>query len=88
MGDEGIAVLAHLVNQGRLEKLICFLISDDNAVSDRAVIALAEAIDAHGLPKVQCFVMRNINKLTAEGTSAITQALTKGCPRDAYICLG
>lgn len=81
MGDGGIAALASLVAQGRLEQIAWLKFSGNNKLIDQGVITLAQAIEARGLPILRVFTMRMIFKLRAVGITAIAQALTKGCPR-------
>lgn len=81
MGDEGIAALAHLIHQGRLEKLEYLCLSHNHAVTDQGAKSLVQAIDTLGLPNLKFFHMMSIVELKAVGISAITQTLTKGCPQ-------
>lgn len=78
MGNGGIAVLASLVDQGRMKQLKMLDISDNNALTQRGIITFARAIDARGLPMLATFSM---GEMTARGIGGIVVALIKGCPR-------
>ena len=81
MGDEGIAALTSLVDQGRLEKLREFDISDNEDLTEHGIITLARAIGACGLPKLETFAMAKLGKNAARGIGAIAHVVMKGCPR-------
>lgn len=81
MGEEGIAALASLVSQGRMERLKRLDISANAALTQQGIITLASAIAARGLPMLEDLLMINLTNLTAVGIGAIALAVIKGCPR-------
>jgi hypothetical protein len=87
MGDEGIAALTSLVDQGRLEKLKKFVISDNEDLTEHSIITLARAIGACGLPKLETFSMARLGKIAARGIGAIAHGVFKGCPQVKEIYL-
>ena len=83
MGDEGLAALANLISQGRLQEVKTFdFISSNYNLTDEGILALAQAIDAGGLPMLGNFSMgeQEVEGLTVVGISAILQAVISGCP--------
>lgn len=80
MGDEGIAALASLVSEGRLEQLQVVHLSCNDGVSDRGIITLAQAIGMRKLAMLKDFRMEGLkeNKVTRLGVSAIALAIISG----------
>ena len=75
IGAIGMAALASLVDQGRLEQLKTLDISQNNALTQQGIITLARAIDERGLPMLQTFSMKRLREMTTIGISAIAHAL-------------
>ena len=75
LGDEGVAALASLVNQGRMEHLEEIYISDNKELTEQRILSLARAIDARGLPMLETFAMMRIGEMTARGIGAIAYAV-------------
>ena len=82
MGDVGMAALASVIDQGRMQQMQTFPIFNTHGVTDEGMITLARAIDTHELPKIQELRMVNKHKelVTAVGVDAITLAFVHCCP--------
>jgi len=84
MGDEGIAALASLVVQGRLQQLEESSLSRNDGVTKQGSIALAEAIGARGLPVLRALhlaaLVRETDKETVRGVTTLVHAIIKGRP--------
>jgi len=84
MGDEGIAALASLVVQGRLQQLEESSLSRNDGVTKPCSIALAEAIGTRGLPVLRALhlaaLVRETDKETVRGITTLVHAITKGRP--------
>ena len=59
LGDEGIAALAFLVEQGRMEQLESLSISENDALTQQGIITLAREIGVRGLPMLDRFLWRS-----------------------------
>ena len=84
MGDGGIAALASVIYQGRMQEMEDFHLREVPGMTDKGLIALARAINARGLPNVRYFFIMNDHeerKWTALGFGALTLAFVLGCPR-------
>jgi len=77
MGDEGIAALAPLVQQGRMRRLERLDISLNGDITDRGI---AESINMKGLPVLNSLYMAMLERLTAVGIGGIAHAIISGCP--------
>jgi len=84
MGDEGIAALAPLVSQGRMQQVTELSLSGNSGLTKQGIITLAEAIDARGLPKLRASHLSGLLPATDEesilGITTFVHAVTKGCP--------
>jgi len=87
MGDEGIAALASLVGQGRMEQLREFNIYENAALTQQGICALARAVDARGLPFLETFLINRSTEKAARGIGVIAFAVFKGCPQLKYFIL-
>jgi len=82
MGDEGIAALAPLVQQGRMRRLERLDISLNGDITDRGIILFAEPINMKGLPVLNSLYMAMLERLTAVGIGGIAHAIINGCYAD------
>lgn len=82
MGDQGIAAVAALVSEGRLQQLVDLHLSGNGDITNQGIIYLVKAIIAHGLPRLDQLEMRGLDnrKVTALGASALTHAIIIGSP--------
>lgn len=89
MGDDGIAALATLVSQGRLEQLEELSLSDGGGVTNEGMILLAQAISVGGLPVLKSFKMVCFDKekIRLLGVGAVAHAVVNGCPKLRVIYL-
>jgi hypothetical protein len=89
LGDEGVAMLATLISQGRLEQLEGIVLYDNGGVTNEGIILLAQAINGNGLPALTNFrmVCFNKEKITLLGIGALAHAVLNGCPelREIYL---
>lgn len=82
MGDDGMADVASLISEGRMEKLKGLALSDNRCVTNEGIIALARAVDAHGLPSLTHFDGSvKAGGVTIGGISAIAIAVINSCPK-------
>lgn len=72
-GDEGMAALASLVNQGRMAQLIVLHIYGNHYMTHRGLIVLARAIDARGMPMLEGLTMygHRSNEVTVLGPALL-----------------
>lgn len=79
MRDEGVGMLASVIQQGRLKELTNLLISSNHQVTHEGIIALSRAIDIGGPPSLVHLVVMGLRegRVTAMGLSAIIYAIVK-----------
>ncbi len=83
MGNLGMAALASVIQQGRMQRIEMLDLSGADYVTDVSITALAQAIEARGLPNVRNFKIEGLHEteVTAIGFDAIARALVKRCPQ-------
>jgi len=83
LGNEGMAALASVIDQGRLGQIEYLDLSVARGVTDDGIITLAKVIDARKLPEVRFMSVHQLHKtgLTTLGLDAICQASVNSCPK-------
>ena len=83
LGNEGMAALASVIDQGRMGRTEYLDLSAGRGVTDDGIITLAKAIDARKLPEVRFLSVYQLHKtgLTTLGLDAICQASVNSCPK-------